>query len=186
MPAKMHRRTFLVGGQTAIFAVLAAPLSAQQGQVLAAGEAFDALLADKMRIIDVRSREEWQETGVGSGVWPISMHEGRFAERLFAAKLVRVGLLESDARELGHEVEVNWTDASGWYSQKRTGETHAAAKFVYEAGTGRILGAHLFGPGYAELANIVGLAMRLDLTTKDLKRMVNAYPSTGSDLGSLL
>ncbi|MFC0159126.1 MULTISPECIES: dihydrolipoyl dehydrogenase family protein [Mameliella] len=101
-------------------------------------------------------------------------------------ELVRVGLLESDARELGHEVEVNWTDASGWYSQKRIGETHAAAKFVYEAGTGRILGAHLFGPGYAELVNIVGLAMRLDLTSKDLKRMVNAYPSTGSDLGSLL
>ncbi|MFC0159166.1 MULTISPECIES: rhodanese-like domain-containing protein [Mameliella] len=86
MPAKMHRRAFLVGGQTAFFAVLAAPLSAQRGQVLSPSEAFDALLADTMRIIDVRSREEWQETGVGSGVWPISMHESRFAERLFASK----------------------------------------------------------------------------------------------------
>lgn len=99
---------------------------------------------------------------------------------------VRAGLLETEAREQGYDIEVNWTDASGWYSQKRIGETHAAAKFVYEAGTGRILGAHQFGPEYAQLANIVGLAMRLDLTAKGLKKMVSAYPSSGSDLGSLL
>ena len=101
-------------------------------------------------------------------------------------ELVRVGSLEAEAKEQGYDIEVNWTDASGWYSQKRIGETHAAAKFVDQAGTGRILGAHLFGPEYAELANIIGLAMRLDLTAKDLKKMVSAYPSTGSDLGSLL
>jgi rhodanese-related sulfurtransferase len=86
MPAKMHRRTFLIGTHTAVLASLASPLPAQEGQVLSAGEAFDGLLADTLRVIDIRSREEWQETGVGSGVWPISMHEDRFAERFFAAK----------------------------------------------------------------------------------------------------
>lgn len=158
--------------------------SVSAGHVYAAGDAADtpgapltpvAVFEGKVAASNMLKGETTAPdyTGVPSAVFTIP-------------ELVRVGLLESDARELGHEVEVNWTDASGWYSQKRIGETHAAAKFVYEAGTGRILGAHLLGPGYAELANIVGLAMRLDLTSKDLKRMVNAYPSTGSDLGSLL
>jgi hypothetical protein len=33
--------------------------------------------------------------------------------------------------------------------------------------TDRILGAHLLGPGYAELINIFGLAIKLGLTTQD-------------------
>ncbi|SMX49757.1 rhodanese-like domain-containing protein [Maliponia aquimaris] len=97
MSEKMHRRSFLIGTHTAVFAILASPLPAQQGMALSAGEAFDGLLADTLSVIDVRSREEWQETGVGSGVWPISMHEDRFAERLFAAKALsgqrRIGLI---------------------------------------------------------------------------------------------
>jgi glutathione reductase (NADPH) len=101
-------------------------------------------------------------------------------------ELVRVGMLESDARDQDIGVDVTWTDASGWYSQKRIGETHAAAKIIHDSNSGRILGAHMFGSDYAELANMIGLAMRLGLTARDLKRMVSVYPSIGSDLGSLL
>ena len=37
-------------------------------------------------MIDVRSRQEWTGTGVAGNAWPISLHEDRFAERLFAAR----------------------------------------------------------------------------------------------------
>ena len=50
----------------------------------------------------------------------------------------------------------------------------------------QIIGAHLFGPEYAEFVNIFALAIRLGLKTADLKKMVSAYPSVGSDLGSLI
>ena len=42
------------------------------------------------------------------------------------------------------------------------------------------------GPEYAELVNIIGLAMKLNLTTRQLKSMTAAYPTVGSDLGSML
>lgn len=42
-------------------------------------------------MIDVRSREEWSDTGVAARVWPISMHEARFPDRLFAAKALAEG-----------------------------------------------------------------------------------------------
>ena len=44
----------------------------------------------------------------------------------------------------------------------------------------------LVGPESAELINFFGLAMRLDLKAADLWQLVSAYPSVGSDLGSLV
>ncbi len=41
-------------------------------------------------------------------------------------------------------------------------------------------------PEYAELINILGLAMKVGLTTRQLKSMTAAYPTVGSDLGSML
>lgn len=49
-----------------------------------------------------------------------------------------------------------------------------------------LVGAHMLGPEYAELINFCGLAMKLDLTTRQLKSMTAAYPAVGSDLGSML
>lgn len=59
---------------------------AQSRDVWTAVEAFDALLQDRIRMLDIRSPEEWQETGVARGAWPVSLHDERFPERLFAAR----------------------------------------------------------------------------------------------------
>ena len=101
-------------------------------------------------------------------------------------ELVRVGLLEEEARAQGLDFRVAFTDTSGWFSNRRIGATHGAARVLIDNPTGRILGAHMFGPEYAELVNFFGLAMRLGLTARDLQAMVSAYPSVGSDLGPLL
>ena len=60
----------------------------QDAEIWSASAAYDSLVEDRIRIIDVRSREEWVETGVARGAWPISLHEARFSERLFAAKAI--------------------------------------------------------------------------------------------------
>lgn len=98
--------------------------------------------------------------------------------------LARVGMLEEEARE-GGEVEVSFTDTSGWFSQKRLGETHAGVKII-TGKDGKILGAHMFGPDYAELGNIFSLAIKLGLTVDQLKAMPAAYPTAASDMGSML
>jgi glutathione reductase (NADPH) len=101
-------------------------------------------------------------------------------------ELARVGMLEAEAKEAGYHVDVRFIDTGGWYSNYRIGEKFAAAKVLVDKSDGRILGAHLFGPEYGELINFFGLAMKLRLTAKQLKSMTAAYPSVGSDLGSLL
>jgi len=81
---------------------------------------------------------------------------------------------------------VRYTNTSSWYSNYRVGETTAAAKILIDRTTDLIVGAHMFGPDYAELINFVGLAMKLQLTTRQLKSMTATYPTVGSDLGSML
>jgi len=136
---------------------------------------------------------------------PVSFHEGKIAASnmlngnkktadyrgvptvVFSIpELARVGLLESEAIALGIDFRTKFTDTSDWYSNMRVGEQSAAVKVLIDNKTDEILGAHLFGPEYAELINIFGLAIKTGMKTAELKRMVSAYPSVGSDLGSMI
>ena len=101
-------------------------------------------------------------------------------------ELARVGLLEEEAHEQGIDLDVRYTDTSNWYSNYRSGETTAATKILIDRSSDTIVGAHLLGPEYAELVNTLALAMKLGLTTRQLKSITAAYPTVGSDLGSML
>jgi len=101
-------------------------------------------------------------------------------------ELARVGLLEEDARAKGIDLDIRYHDTSGWYSNYRVGESTAATKILIDTSTDTIVGAHMLGPGYGELINFLGLAMKVGLTSRQLKSMTATYPSVGSDLGSML
>lgn len=101
-------------------------------------------------------------------------------------ELVRVGLLEDEARKQGIDLDIRYTDTGDWYSNYRVGESTAAAKILIDRSRDLIVGAHLLGPDYGELINTFALAIKLGLTTRQLKSVTTAYPTTGSDLASLL
>lgn len=101
-------------------------------------------------------------------------------------ELARVGLLEDEATAAGFDIDVRYRDTSGWYSNYRIGERTAATKILVDRSTDTIVGAHMLGPEYGELINFLGLAIKLGLTTRQLKSMTASYPSVGSDLGSML
>jgi glutathione reductase (NADPH) len=100
--------------------------------------------------------------------------------------LVRVGLLEQDARAQGLKFNVKQADTSGWYAARRVAEPCSAFKILTEEGTGRILGAHLVGPEADEFANIFVLAMRTGLTAGALKDGMFAYPTQASNVQWML
>ena len=95
-------------------------------------------------------------------------------------------MLEAEAREHGIDLDVRYSDTSGWYSNYRIGESTAAAKILIDRSTDQIVGGHLLGPEYGELINTLALAIKLGLTTRQLKSATAAYPTMGSDLGSML
>src|SRR3546814_14573557 len=84
------------------------------------------------------------------------------------------------------EFRGNCQQTAGWYANRRVNEKAAGFKVLIERQSGRILGAHLLGPQADELINVFALAMRADLTADDLREVVFAYPTSASNLGSML
>jgi len=100
--------------------------------------------------------------------------------------LASVGLKESDAREQNLKFKVKKEMTSGWYSSRRVGEKYSGFKVLVEEGTDRILGAHLLGSQAEEVINLFGVAMRSGMRAADLKHMLFAYPTHGSDVPYML
>jgi glutathione reductase (NADPH) len=100
--------------------------------------------------------------------------------------LAGVGMTEPQAIASRMLFSVNRGTMTGWASSRRIGQKHAFYKVLVEDGTGRILGAHLFGHNAAEAINIFALAMKFGLTTSDLKKVLWAYPTHVSDLKYML
>jgi glutathione reductase (NADPH) len=142
----------------------------------------------------------------GPNLTPVSANEGRFVgKNLLAGKDVReinyppipsvvftlppvatVGLSEQAALDQGLDFDVNFQKTVGWYSSMRVGAKWSGFKVLVERHSGKILGAHLIGPGAEEQINLFAMAMGAGLTANKVKAMIFAYPSYASDLGSMV
>ena len=100
--------------------------------------------------------------------------------------IASVGLGEEEARKLGLRFKVTCEQTPDWFTARRVAERIYGHKTLVEEGSGRILGAHLVGPGADEVINLFGLAIRHGLTADDLKGAMFAYPTGASDIGSML
>ena len=96
--------------------------------------------------------------------------------------LAAVGLSESEARKQGLNFKVKKKMTSDWYSSRRIAEKYSGFKVLVEEGTDRILGAHLLGSEAEEAINLFGVAMRSGMRATDLKDMLYAFPTRGSDV----
>ena len=100
--------------------------------------------------------------------------------------LASVGLQEKQATEQGKKFRVNYQDTSSWYSSRRVNMKYSSYKVLIEEGSNRILGAHILGTNVEELVNIFAMAIRFNLRSKDLKKMIFAYPTAASDIGYMV
>jgi glutathione reductase (NADPH) len=100
--------------------------------------------------------------------------------------LARVGLTEAAAFAQGLKYTTHHEDTTGWFSSRRLKLAHTGFKTLIEEGTGRLLGAHLLGPHAEEIINIFGLAIRHQMRASDLSHMVYAYPTSASDISSMV
>lgn len=142
----------------------------------------------------------------GPNLTPVSAFEGRVAgKNLLAGKderqvkyppipsvvftlpmVATVGLSEAAARKQGLKFDIHFEKTHDWYSSMRVGAKRTAYKVLVEQDTGKILGAHLIGPGAEEQINLFAMAMRAGQTANQIKAMIFAYPSYASDIGSMV
>ncbi|MGE0259821.1 MAG: NAD(P)/FAD-dependent oxidoreductase [Alphaproteobacteria bacterium] len=153
-------------------AVYAAGDAAAAGPMLTPVAALEAdIVADNL--LDAGRQRQPDYKGIPSVVFTIP-------------PLAAVGMTEEEARSENRRFRVAQAETSGWYSARHLNEDTAAFKVLIEDETDRILGAHLLGPNAEEAINLFALAMRLHLSADQLRRVVPAYPSAGSDIGYML
>ena len=100
--------------------------------------------------------------------------------------IATVGLNESQAQAQGLKFKVKSENTPNWYTARRLAERVYGYKTLVEEGTGRILGAHIVGPHADEVITLFGLAIRHNLTARDLQTTMFAYPTGASDIGYMV
>ena len=101
-------------------------------------------------------------------------------------QLAAIGFSERGAREQNLKFRVQKEMTSTWYSSRRVAETHSGYKVLVEESTDRILGAHILGSEAGEVINLFALAIRSGMRATDLKHMLFAYPTSGSNMTRML
>jgi glutathione reductase (NADPH) len=100
--------------------------------------------------------------------------------------IASVGLKQSQGQQQGLKFKVKSEYTPDWYTARRLAERVYGYKTLVEEGTGQILGAHIVGPHADEVINLFALAIRHNLTARDLRRTIFAYPTGASDIGYMV
>lgn len=100
--------------------------------------------------------------------------------------LAGVGLTEQAARDRGMRVRVETDDTAEWFVSRRVREPVGMFKTIIDEETDRIVGAYLLGVHAEEVINLFAMAMRFDIPSAELKKMIYAYPTAASNIPYML
>ncbi len=93
-----------------------------------------------------------------------------------------VGLSEAKALERGHTVDIYKTS---FWPLKHTlsgRQERMMMKLVVDAKTGKVLGCHIFGPEAGEMAQLVGIALKMGATKAQFDATVAVHPTMAEEL----
>ena len=100
--------------------------------------------------------------------------------------LASTGLTEAAARAAGRTFRTHGQETSAWFNTRRVGETASGFKVLVDERADRVLGAHLLGPHADETINLFAIAIRLGIPASELREVLFAYPTYGSDVRFML
>ena len=93
-------------------------------------------------------------------------------------QVASVGLTEEAARRTGHDVRVSTIGLDQVPRALAARDTRGLIKFVADAGSDRLLGAHILAPEGADSIQTAALAIRQGLTIADLADTIFPYLTT--------
>ncbi|MCK4507111.1 MAG: dihydrolipoyl dehydrogenase [Desulfuromonadales bacterium] len=92
-------------------------------------------------------------------------------------QVANVGLTEDQARERGHDIKVGKFPFTANGKAIALGETEGMVKTIFDAGTGKLLGAHMIGTEVTEMIQGYGIAQNLESTEEELMSTIFAHPT---------
>jgi dihydrolipoamide dehydrogenase len=92
-------------------------------------------------------------------------------------EIATVGLAEHEVRESGRKVKIGRFPFSANGRARTAGETTGFVKFIADAETDELLGAHMIGPNVSELIQEAVLAFEIRGTSEDIGITVHSHPT---------
>jgi dihydrolipoamide dehydrogenase len=109
---------------------------------------------------------------------PVHMHYKSIPGVVYTwPEIAAVGLTEKQVKESGREYRVGKFPFSANGRARSMGDTTGFVKFVADAKTDELLGAHLIGPNVSELVAEVVLAFEYRGSSEDIGMTVHAHPT---------
>ncbi len=113
-----------------------------------------------------------------AGGSPVAMDKDRIPACTYChPQIASVGMTEKAASEAGIEVKVGRFPFIGNGKAVALGETDGFIKTIFDAATGRLIGAHLIGPEVTELIQGFVIAMNLETTEAELIETIFPHPT---------
>jgi dihydrolipoyl dehydrogenase len=92
-------------------------------------------------------------------------------------QIASLGLTEAQARDAGHEIRVGRFQFAGNGKAVAFGEPEGLVKTIFDAKTGKLLGAHMVGSEVAEQIQGFVVAMNLETTEQELINCIFPHPT---------
>jgi glutathione reductase (NADPH) len=100
--------------------------------------------------------------------------------------IASVGVGEEQAAVAGIKFRKTFSLTHSWFSSRRIGEPHSGFKVLIDEATDQIIGAHLFGHNAEELINLFTIAIQSKIRASELRKLMFAYPTQGSNVQYML
>ncbi len=132
---------------------------------------------------------------------PVAIREGHaFADTVFGKRQVRVdhadiptavfcqpevgtvGLTEAQARAQYSHVDIYKANFRPMKATMSGRDTRMLMKLVVDAGSDRVVGCHIVGDGAAEMAQLLGIAVKMKATKADFDATMALHPTAAEEL----
>ncbi len=109
---------------------------------------------------------------------PVRMHYRSMPAVVYTwPEIASVGVTEQQAKESGQPYRIGKFPFSANGRARTYGESSGFVKLIADAGSDRLLGAHMIGPNVSELVAEVVLAFEFDGSSEDIGITVHAHPT---------
>jgi dihydrolipoamide dehydrogenase len=109
---------------------------------------------------------------------PVHMHYRSIPGVVYTwPEIAAVGLAEHEVKESGREYRVGKFPFSANGRARTAGDVSGFVKFIADAKTDELLGAHMIGPNVSELISEVVLAFEYRASSEDIGITVHAHPT---------
>lgn len=146
--------------------------------IYAAGDVLARIMLSSMAVVEARVAAE-NALGVRSRMDYTCAPWGIYTD----PEIGSVGLTEDEAREKGLAVVIGKCGYNDLVRGCLDGSVVGLFKFLFEAGSHRLVGAHIVGQDASEIIHFAALAVKMGARAEDLRDMVYNHPTMSEGFG---